>query len=198
MAWRRDLRDHALNLLVYAPVGLAVTAAEDLPELVERGRRRVTTQVTMARMVGQVAVAQGQRQAAHLVQDAARHLWASPPPAARQDGPGGPSPAAHAPTRRPANPPPQPPRPGGPGSLAPRSSPEGPAARTGLPPAAGGLAAADLAIPGYDALSASQVIQRLPSLSVSELAAVQAYESEHRRRRTVLNRVAQLQAGPPR
>ncbi|MGH9063226.1 MAG: hypothetical protein ACRD0L_04505, partial [Acidimicrobiales bacterium] len=55
------------------------------------------------------------------------------------------------------------------------------------------LRAADLAIPGYDALSASQVVQRLPALSGPELEAVRAYEAAHRGRRTILNRVAQIQ-----
>jgi hypothetical protein len=50
-----------------------------------------------------------------------------------------------------------------------------------------------LAIPGYDSLSASQVIQRLDGLSRDELAAVGEYESAHRARRTVLTRVSQLQ-----
>jgi hypothetical protein len=53
--------------------------------------------------------------------------------------------------------------------------------------------AAGLAIPGYDSLSASQVVQRLDGLSRDELAAVGEYESAHRARRTVLTRVSQLQ-----
>jgi hypothetical protein len=51
-----------------------------------------------------------------------------------------------------------------------------------------------LAIPDYDSLSASQVVNRLPSLSPDELAAVYAYESAQRGRKTILNKVAQLQA----
>ncbi len=59
---------------------------------------------------------------------------------------------------------------------------------TGPAPDADGLA-----IPGYDSLSASQVVQRLAGLSPDELAAVGAYESTHRGRRTILTRVSQLQ-----
>jgi hypothetical protein len=51
-----------------------------------------------------------------------------------------------------------------------------------------------LAIPGYDSLSASQVVQRLAGLSRDELEAVGAYESAHRARRTILTRVNQLKA----
>ena len=47
-----------------------------------------------------------------------------------------------------------------------------------------------LAIPGYDSLAASQVVQRLAGLAADELAAVGAYESAHRGRRTILTRVA--------
>jgi hypothetical protein len=55
--------------------------------------------------------------------------------------------------------------------------------------------AASLPIPGYDALSASQVVQRLPALSADELEAVRTYESSGRGRKTILHRVAQLQSG---
>ncbi len=54
-------------------------------------------------------------------------------------------------------------------------------------------AAAALAIPDYDSLSASQVVPRLAGLSAQELEAVRQYEAAHRARRTILGRVAQLQ-----
>ena len=50
-----------------------------------------------------------------------------------------------------------------------------------------------LAIPDYDSLSAMQVVKRLPGLASDELAAVRDYEASHRGRKTILNRVAQLQ-----
>ena len=52
-----------------------------------------------------------------------------------------------------------------------------------------------LAIPGYDALAASQVVPRLESLSASDLEQVRSYELAGRGRRTILSRIAQLQAG---
>ena len=55
------------------------------------------------------------------------------------------------------------------------------------PPSADGLA-----VPAYDSLAASQVVARLASLSVDELAAVREYEEATRRRRTILNRIDQL------
>jgi len=51
---------------------------------------------------------------------------------------------------------------------------------------------ASLAIPGFDTLSASQVVQRLDGLSRQELVAVRAYETSTRGRRTILSRVDQL------
>lgn len=50
----------------------------------------------------------------------------------------------------------------------------------------------DLAIDGYDQLSARQIVDRLPSLTRDELAAVESHERAHRRRQTVLARIAQL------
>lgn len=52
-----------------------------------------------------------------------------------------------------------------------------------------------LAIPEYDSLAASQVVPRLTTLSAAELQAIGAYESAHRGRRTILNRVTQLLGG---
>ena len=52
---------------------------------------------------------------------------------------------------------------------------------------------ADLAITDYDSLSASQVVTRLPGLTLDELEAVRAYEAAHRGRKTILNKIAQLQ-----
>jgi hypothetical protein len=52
-----------------------------------------------------------------------------------------------------------------------------------------------LAIPGYDSLSAFQVVQRLAGLESHELEAVRAYESAGRGRRTILTKISQLQTG---
>lgn len=52
----------------------------------------------------------------------------------------------------------------------------------------------DLAIPGYDSLSASQVVSRLAGLAPAELEAVRGYEGASRGRRTILTKIAQLQS----
>jgi hypothetical protein len=51
-----------------------------------------------------------------------------------------------------------------------------------------------LAIPGYDTLSASQVVERLAGLAASDLGAVRAYEVANRNRRTILGKIDQLLA----
>jgi len=51
----------------------------------------------------------------------------------------------------------------------------------------------DFPIPDYDSLAASQVINRLESLSKDELETIASYEMSHRQRRTILSKIAQLQ-----
>jgi len=67
-----------------------------------------------------------------------------------------------------------------------------PAARTRTPSATTS-AAQGLPINNYDTLSASQIVPRLAGLRPDELTRVRAYENAHRRRRTILGRIAQLQ-----
>jgi hypothetical protein len=51
-----------------------------------------------------------------------------------------------------------------------------------------------LAIPDYDSLSASQVVPRLAGLTTGELEAVREYEHATRARKTILNKIVQLQS----
>jgi hypothetical protein len=53
-------------------------------------------------------------------------------------------------------------------------------------------AESELSIPGYDSLSASQVVPRLDGLSADERDAVRRYEAAHRGRKTILSKLAQL------
>jgi len=53
-------------------------------------------------------------------------------------------------------------------------------------------AEAELAIPDYRALSASQVVRRLDGLGEEELRALYRYEADTRGRRTILHRAQQL------
>jgi hypothetical protein len=177
---QRSPIDAALDLLFYAPVGLALTAREELPRLIEKGRQRVGGQVTMARMVGQFAVNQGGQEAGKFVKQATEALSALGilPGSQRQPAPVRPSTGAD--RSRDTN-----------GHRGAPSAGAGALGGLGPPRTAD---ADELGIEGYDSLSASQVVQRLAGLSEHELGAVQSYEASTRGRRTILTRIAQLQA----
>ncbi|GAC1588284.1 MAG: hypothetical protein NVS3B21_03890 [Acidimicrobiales bacterium] len=214
--------DQALDLLVFAPMGLVLTAKDELPSLVTKGRERVGNQFMVARMIGQFAVMQGQREAektaGRLVEQAgtlAARLGGLPAVAspggavatpATQEPPvissGAASAAAVAGAavsadrmRHAATEPSATPTQNGSaqigfgqnGSAQIGSAQNGSASK-------GGIGDDVLAIPVYDSLSASQVVQRLAGLSVPELEAVRAYEEANRSRRTILSKVSQLQA----
>lgn len=62
----------------------------------------------------------------------------------------------------------------------------------------GALASAgDLAIAGYDELTAAEIVERLPSLSQIELAKIEAYERRNQDRSTITGRIDSLQAEEP-
>jgi hypothetical protein len=186
--------DAALDLFVYAPVGLALTAAEEIPKLAAKGRARVSGQVGMARVVGQFAVAQGRREINKRLSGAASH----DPDDWQSGSADGPEPGDHEAALAPEEAIFAPDSDGlpdlltGPGPETPVRDGDGApdaVVPTGSPPPD----PAALAIPGYDSLAASQVVPRLAGLSPDELAAVGAYETSHRARRTILTRVRQLQ-----
>ena len=185
--------DQVLDLVVFAPLGLALTARTQLPEMVAKGRAQVEGQLTMARFIGQFAVQQGKvevekRLKAYTGRTPAPEPKPQPQPTAEagastveQDGTTPPPAADEEPDTivtvpvtvlsQPA-----------PELVGPSKEPGGPAP-----------SAADLAIPGYDALSASQVVQRLAGLSPAELEQVRRYEAATRGRKTVLTKISQLQ-----
>jgi ferritin-like metal-binding protein YciE len=55
----------------------------------------------------------------------------------------------------------------------------------------------DLPIPGYDELTADEIVAKLPELSQIDLAKIEAYERKHENRTTILNRISSLQADEP-
>jgi len=167
---QRSPGERFLDLVVFGPAGLALTAAEEFPKLVDKGRHHLEGQVRTARIVGQVAVQMGRRQLESLTSQRAAK----------------PTAPVHRPVPVASDAPP-------PGSAPPIAEPEMPVSIvTG---ANGHGALRPLAIPGYDSLSASQVVQRLAGLSPGELIDVRVHEQSHRHRRTILNRVEQLLSG---
>lgn len=183
MSDRRSPVERALNLFVYAPVGLLALAREELPAIIEKGRQELTNQATVAKMMGEFAVAEGRREAGKRLDQATEAVGGLRSVAERRAASTAPAPTPPASTTA-ASPPPSS-QPSAPIAPAPPEVPPPPAA----PPVDG------LAIPGYDALSASQVVQRLAGLSGPELEDVGAYEAATRGRKTILNRVDQLRAG---
>lgn len=173
--------EHVLEACVYAPLGFALEARSLLPRFVDRGRN----QVVLARVVGKYAVRKGARatesrfnQAQEQVTGVLRLVTSSddepsaPTDATASTGPGG---IDASPTTNGANGAARPPM-----TVVPKE-------RSSIDPAT-------LAIHDYDALSASQVVPRLESLSGDELEAVRAYEAGTRGRKTILNKIAQLQS----
>ena len=170
--------DEALDLFVYAPVGLALTAAEELPRIVERGREVLGSRVDLARVLGRVAINQGRVELSRIaaqwndLNNIFRSGVVNPPPATRRDE--GPAPLHDAAPE---------PRPVGETSTASRPAKRAPAAP------------ATLGISGYESLSASQVVARLDGLTTAQREAVKEYESTTRRRRTILGRISQIESG---
>jgi hypothetical protein len=137
----RRLADDLIDYAVWAPLGAVVAIADELPELVRRGRERFGPHLAVTQMLGRLATDSVKRRAEAFVRRTADR-----PPAART-----PDPAADTPETEPS-----------------------------------------LPIPGYDDLTATEIVARLPGLTRRELVAVRSHEMDHRARRTVLSRISQL------
>lgn len=193
--------ERALDLLVYAPVGVALYLRDTVPTFVnlfvsrgraELGQRRqqAQNQVAQAKAMGEFAVNFGgpkvrehvekgialARKGAESVLSGTGEEGSVPDVADKAPSPApSPRPDRAAPNSRTAS------RPAGESTNTSTATTAGPAP-----------AATTLVIPDYDELSASQVVERLDGLPASELDAVRAYEEAHRARRTILYKIEQL------
>ena len=222
--------ERAVELLVYAPIGLAMFAKDTVPTFmkmfVARGqtevaqrRKTAETQAGQYKTIGQMAVKYGgpevRRQAeaaAGTVRKRAEDTLAAvtavtTPPAttpasSRTNGsttttsrPTTSTPTASTPSARTH------------GTATSATSTSKPKTPRGPKTSKSGIRAGEstaseppsprqdaLAIPDYDLLSATQVIDRLVGLARPDLLAVQAYEAAHRARTTILGKIAQLSA----
>jgi hypothetical protein len=194
MTTRDERVGRALDVFVYAPLGLGLWLRDLAPSvidtLVSRGRAEVDRRqeqahqhVTTARSMGEVALAFGvpklraraERQVKAARQQADR-LVDNIGSATRSNGATAPETAAATPPPRHA------PAPDAPPVVDDTAAPGEPRSAS----------SAHLPIPGYDALSASQVVERLAGLGAGDLDAVRDYETSNRNRRTILGKIDQL------
>lgn len=186
-----DTVERALRLLVYGPVGLACYLKDGAPTFLDLFVSRGKREVDGARRAVEERLGLAKRPPAppspqQRVADGLGNLGKVAAQAAAMAGPvvsAATNAAANAASSMTA------PRPEGIPSVGnPATAVRGAAAATA------GNGAADLPIPGYDGLSASQVIERLDGLSRSALERVRVYELAHRARRTILASIDQLTA----
>lgn len=209
-----DLTEKLLDLLVYAPIGLILDAQTLTPDLARRGRQHTAA----ARQLGEMAVKRSLRRFDDTASDRTKSTSTREPgrtedtktksTATKKTAAKKTSSKKRAAkktnsktsTRTAKEPTADGKRPGPTDVARPDQGASGRAATTPSESAAG--AASDtvapevesLAIPDYDLLAASQVVKRLDALTADELEAVRAYESGTRDRRTILHKIARLQA----
>jgi len=182
----RPLADQLVELLLAGPAGLVLDPATGFPGVRPKSLGQIEAQVRTAKLIGQFALRAGLRHLGDRIDqqpDAAIPTEVESPPAPADE-----SPVASEPTRVRAR-----------SKAKPRGDAEPSSGRTETivvrvlddlaTPEADGLA-----IVAYDELAASQVVSRLEALTTPELDAVRRYEEAHRHRRTILAKVAQLQA----
>ena len=158
-------------MLVYLPTGALLTALEDTPETVAKGRARVDQELRNAKIVGRFAVGIAWRQLRGQIDSFASGLSASGAGEEREAAGTSARPRKRQETA----------------GNRPRSATPRPAT-----PRPARDAEVDRAIPDYDILAASQVVRRLDGLGRDELRAVARHERATRGRRTILHRAEQL------
>jgi hypothetical protein len=200
-AGARSVAERALDLFVYLPVGVLLTAVEDTSEAVAKGRTRVDQEVRNAQVVGRFAVDLGLRQLKAQIESITREVRE-----ARDTG-------SLAASQEPKEQPRERGQAGGTRPPARRSRPVTTAHRQishreashqqGLGPRPDRRDSApprdpevDRAIPDYDILAASQVVRRLDGLDHDELRAVLRHEQATRARRAVIQRAEELLERP--
>jgi hypothetical protein len=208
--------DQAMDAFVFAPIGLVLDGPALFPTLVEKGR----IQVQVARMMGKMAVQMGQTEAEKRVAATegplrdvlvAMGLAApTPPPQAQPE----PTVTATPSSRSSVVPDPAPAPVAGEATTASKTAATKRAAKKHTTKKRAATkratkkrtrkaaittkrapAASSLSIPDYDSLSASQVVKRLRGMPSADLDAINAYEATTRARKTILNRITQIQKG---
>jgi len=162
----RSVYEELLAVAVFAPIGALLKLTEVLPELVTKGRARLSAPLATSNAIGHLAIATARRRIDGLARDFVAMRGQSPSKGANAA-------SEESTTAAP--------------DLA-ETRPETPLHLVGAD-----FIAEDLPILSYDSLAASQVVDRLSGLDADELEAVRRYEVAHRGRRTILTRIAQLE-----
>ena len=156
--------DQALDLLVYLPIGFVFELPRSIPRFIERGRRELHANGRLTEPTGSLDPRYRlDRAQAHAV-STLRALGV----------------LSHS-------------EPAGPAAAEPDGAVTEAPTLVAVTAPVEAIDPDTLAIPGYESLSASQVMPRLESLSADELEQVRRYEQDNRARKTILNKVAQLQ-----
>lgn len=164
--------DQLVDLFVYAPVGLVYEYQDVLPKLIKRGK----SQVQIAKLLGTMAAKQGQKTVEGRLEDVIDVASSSVAQGITDVGAKvglAPDPAAH------------------------RSAPAEPKATAPKKGQAASKAKAKvddrpLPIAGYDDLTAKQIVSLVGDLEPGQRDRVQAYEADHRARKTVLAKLRTL------
>jgi hypothetical protein len=160
--------EQALDLFVYLPVGFVFELPRSIPRFIERGRRELHGNGRLTDSAVRLDPLQRLDRAQAQAVSTLRALGVMP----RSEPAAAPGPPETA------------------GEAAGTSATD---IDTAAVPPAEAIDPETLAIPGYESLSASQVMPRLESLTPDELEAVRRYEHDNRARKTILNKIAQLQ-----
>jgi hypothetical protein len=190
--------DHTLDVFVYLPLGFVLDFPQSIPRYIDRGRRELSPSRLLARggRNGLPSLSDAGAKLSRLqehTQSTLRALGVTIPGVADATS------ASNGNGRSSSN---------GRGPVATAASAAADAATASSAPAEGEgqvvheapavpvAPAADpstLGITDYDSLSASQVVPRLDSLAPDELEGIRAYEAATRGRKTILNKIAQIQ-----
>lgn len=154
--------EKVIDCLFFAPFGIASTVVETLPHASQKGKDKINSQIASARFVGTFVVKQAQDQIQKALDQTIGQIGAF-------GGLGRPTAESLNTIQDSVT------QQSGDSRLRPNIS-----------------ESIELSIASYDNLSASQIVQRLGGLSVSELEAIREYEISHRNRRTILVRIEQL------
>jgi hypothetical protein len=190
MSSDKETAERAKELLVYGPIGLALFVRDSAPQFmrmfvargrteIDQRRRAVGEQIDQVRSLGETAATDGGPEVLRMLSTGLATLREKAEEALVALG------VSDAATAAPT------------AETGTRDGVGGPAADRGAaePERLVYRDTANLAIPGYDDLSASQIVERLDDLSPADREAIREYEAAHRARHTILGKIEQLNRG---